>query len=108
MKYDIEFKVEPQRITICSVTDQPATLVDWLLMLEALDVQLKVKFANQVGEIWEKKKGFSDSERMMLLRELDKLEGDHPNVAEHDRLLREAVIIIAEKLELKHDMEHLN
>lgn len=91
-----------------SVSDKPATLVDWILMIETLSVKLKARFADQVSELWDKKKGFSDSEKMMLLKEIDKLEGMHPNAIEHDEILNNAVMKIAEKLELKNDMEHMN
>jgi len=108
LRFDIEFNVEPQRFTMTSVSDKPATLVDWVLMIETLSVKLKARFADQVSELWDKKKGFSDSEKMMLLKEIDKLEGIHPNAIEHDEILNKAVMKIAEKLELKNNMEHMN
>lgn len=108
LKFDIEFNVEATRFTVSSVSDSEATLVDWILMLETLGVRLKARFADQVSKLWDKEKGFSESEKNLILREINKLEGPHPNEKEHEQVLNLVLAQLVEKLELKNNMEHMN
>lgn len=108
LRFDIEFNIEPKRFTISSVSERETTLVEWILMLETVRVMLKAKFADHVIEMWDKKKGFSEKEKELLLKEIDKLEGPHPNEKEHDEILNQVFVTLIDKLEIKNNMEHLN
>lgn len=108
MKYDLDLNIESQRFVVSAVTDKPASLIDWILMLQDLEVHLKVRFAQAVASEWDREKGLNDSAKMFFLGEIDKLSFPHPNERSHEEDLARVVAMISEKLELKKNLESLN
>lgn len=108
LKYDLDLNIEPQRLVVSAVTSQAASFVDWILMLQDLEVHLKVRFAEMVISEWSREKKLSDDAKMYFLKEIDKLSVEHPNQRQHDIDLSKVVATIAEKLELKRDLENMN
>ncbi len=108
MRFEFSFDLEPMKLLIEATTDQPATLVDWILVLEDLQVQMKANFAKQIADRWNLTQSLSDTEKHAVLGELDKLQGPHPNQEAHDKILNDIVMDLVNKLELKQNMEHLN
>ena len=67
MKFEFDFTVEPQCLYIMARAEKPATLCDWILVLEELQVEMKANFARQVSDKWEIKKSLSDKEKIEVL-----------------------------------------
>lgn len=108
MRYDLDLNIEPQRLVVNAVTSESASFVDWILMLQDLEVHLKVRFAEAVLSEWSRENKLTDELKMYFLKEIDKLSAPHPNHKQHDVDLSKVVSVIAEKLELKRDLENMN
>ena len=108
MRYDLDLNIEPQRLVVNAVTSESASFVDWVLMLQDLEVHLKVRFAEAVLSEWSRENKLSDEAKTYFLKEIDKLSGLHPNHKQHDIDLSKVVAILAEKLEVKKNAENMN
>lgn len=97
-EYKIRLDFDTNELTLKAVCSSPRSPVDWVLMLEDVEMQIKLKFA----EVISSREKLNDEESRAVIQEIDKLQQPHPNVETHREIATEIARIIWEKIADKY------
>lgn len=97
-EYKIRLDFDTNELTLRAVCSSPRSPIDWVLMLEDVEMEMKMKFAQVIGA----RGKLNDAESRAVIEEIDKLQRPHPNLEKHEAMVREISSIIWDKIADKY------